>query len=296
MQKRNLAVSLILTFCLASTIFLVPPHAKAQLITTSLRFDFPDEVGEVDVSPGANGTVIFQGTLECSSEFRMSVSFSIEAQGNDTSDWVVGVSPSQVLLEPGTHPVPVTVFVYVPPETSVLDNGVVAVKAVGTPWGTGAQPTPATENFLIKIKPFYILTVVCATPYKEVAPGSIITFGILLENRGNSADMFEVEVENKETLVENGWTIQSVPLTRINERDSSVIQLTLHTPTEWTMWKDVPQDIKINIKSQTSNKAVEFVLYVRQKGTYIPGFEPALLIIALASTIIILEMRRLKQC
>ena len=61
----------------------------------------------------------------------------------------------------------------------------------------------------------------------------------------------------------------------------------------------MPQDIKINIKSQTSNKTVEFVLYIRQKGTYIPGFEPALLIIALCTITIILKNKKsrgLKRC
>jgi len=288
--RTGIILIIIFTF-----MFTVLPSPSSALLENSLSLDFDKAVGNVDVSPAANGTVIFSGMLEVSADYIMEVRLSAKVKGDGTENWGVSVNPSYVKVMGGTESIPVTVSVKAPACTDHSVSGVIMLDVRGTPWGTGAVPIDADQELLVIVNPFYRLSVSSPEPYIEISPHSRTTIDIIIENFGNNeVDDINVAVENKKHLEADGWII-ILPSSRIGvgSSGSAIIHVVVETPRDWTLWTDSPQEIVVKVSSSTAGLSETYSTYIRQKGTYIPGFEPMITIIILS--MIAIWVRRMKK-
>ena len=287
----------IIFIIIVSFIFIIVPLHSSAYLENSLSLAFDKPVENVDVSPNANGTAIFSGMLEVSAEYIMEIRLSTKINGNGTENWVVSVNPSYIKVMGGTDYIPITVSVKVPVCTDHSVSGVILLDVRGTPWGTGAVPIDADQQLLVNVNPFYRLSVSSSEPYQEITPHSRTTIDVRIENFGNSiVDDINVKVENKKQLEAAGWIIL-LPSSRTevgSSGKSAVVHVIVETPTtDWTLWTDSPQEIIIKVDSEKANIHETYSTYIRQKGTYIPGFEPMITIIILS--MIAIMLRRVKK-
>lgn len=286
----------IIFIIISSFVFAVVPLHTSALLDNSLSLDFDKAVENVDVSPNANGTAIFSGMLEVSAEYIMEIRLSTKINGNGTENWVVSVNPSYIKVMGGTDSIPITVSVKVPACTDHSVSGVILLDVRGTPWGTGAVPLDADQQLLVNVNPFYRLSVSSSEPYQEITPHSRTTIDVRIENFGNSiVDDINVKVENKKQLEAAGWIIllSSSRAEVGSSGKSAVVHVVVEPSTDWTLWTDSPQEIIIKVDSEKANIHETYSTYIRQKGTYIPGFEPMITIIILS--MIAIGLRRMKK-
>lgn len=295
MVKHMIRAGIIFILVVSFMSIIVPSHSSA-LLDNSLSLDFDKAVENVDVSPNANGTAIFSGMLEVSADYIMEIRLSAKVNGNRTENWMVSVNPSYIKVMGGTDSIPVTVSVKVPACTDHSVSGVILLDVRGSPWGTGAVPIDADQQLLVNVNPFYRLSVSSSEPYQEITPNSRTTIDVRIETFGNSiVDDINVKVENKKQLEAAGWIILlPSSRTKVDSSGESVIaHVVVETPRDWTLWTDTPQEIIIKVDSEKANIHETYSTYIRQKGTYIPGFEPMITIIILS--MIAIGLRRMKK-
>lgn len=291
-MTRNTVIVGILCVIALTCILLMPTSARA-LLENSLKLEFDHPMKDVDVAPNANGTAIFEGILTASTDYRMDVKMSVAVEGIDIEGWIASISPSAVSVRAGTHQIPVTVSVKAPSEADHRISAVVMIDARGNPWGTGAQPVDADQQLIVNVIPYYGLSVVATTPYKEVRPHSWVTLEFEARNLGNAEiDDLEISVANKNELKD--WTVLLPVSSMTIEKDQILsVPVTLETPRDWTLWSDEVQEITIKLHSDSTNITETYSAYVRRRGTYIPGFDPAFTIACLC--IVAIMLRRLKK-
>jgi hypothetical protein len=106
-------------------------------------------------------------------------------------------------------------------------------------------------------------------------------------------DDIKVSIENMDDL--KGWMIVLPPTKiKVDGNGKSIIaHVEVETPRDWTLWTDEPQEITIKVDSEKANVHETYSTYLRQKGTYIPGFEPMITIIILS--MIAIGLRRIRK-
>ncbi len=277
---------------LFGSVLIIPHRASAQYIP-SVTLTFPASQ-QAEVYPGANGTAVFSGKLTISCNYATSTVISVKSQSAGTEGWSVAISPCGVSCEPGTNVErDVTVTVWVPPETKQMSGNIELLAETKTTTPGVATSNEGGATIQVQVKPYYMLSVGCAVPYKEVGPGTEVSFDIDILNLGNAVGMFKVEIQDKADLIDEDWIVpETISSLRIESKAQHTLTLKFNTPREWTLWKDTPQEIRIKIISEESQKYVDFSVFVRQKGTYIPGFEPALLVLAICLVAVVLRNKK----
>jgi len=285
----------IIFIIMSSFMFTVLPSHTSAYFENSLSLVFDEVVENVDVSPAADGTAIFSGMLEVSADYILEIRLSAKVKGNRTESWVVSVNPSYIRVMGGTDSIPIIVSVKVPACTDHSVSGVIMLDVRGTPWGTGAVPIDADQELLVNVNPFYKLSVSSPEPYIEIPPHSRTTIDIIIENFGNTiVDDINVNVENKKQLEADGWIIVLPPSrVGVGSSGSAIVHVVVETPRDWTLWTDSPHEIVVKVSSSTAGISETYSTYIRQKGTYIPGFEPMITIIILS--MIAIGLRRMKK-
>jgi len=291
MRGNTITLSVILVMMFFCILF-IPSNATA-LFENSLELNFEDKVKEVDVSPSANGTVMFSGILNVSTEYKMEISLKVTVEGEGTENWGASITPSFIECWSGTFEIPVYVAVKAPPETDHKVCGKIMVDVRGIPWSTGAQPIDADSSLLVNINPYYKFSITPRTPYKEVGPHTFTTLDIEVRNLGNAkVNDLVISIENEDEL--NGWVLL-LPASAldIDGRENKIVSIKIETPRDWTLWEDNVQRIVIKVESETGGISETYTMYIRQKGTYIPGFDSMITIIILS--MIAIGLRRMKK-
>jgi len=247
-------------------------------------------IGFADVDPASNGTVVFTGTLEVSCQWATITEIEVSC---DKPDWTVTISPAAVGLEAGSPATAVvSVIVKVPQETDFDKVGKISIKGetrTATPWG---YDTDFSYELTVGVNPYYVMTIGSATPYKELPPHTITTLDITVRSLGNAmVNDLKVSIENENEL--KGWVVL-LPASALNISggESQTVSIKIETATDWTLWKDNVQRIVVKIESETAGVSETYTVYIRQKGTYIPGFDPMFVLIALCMITLILKKRR----
>ena len=275
------------------------PTASASDITigtASLGVTIDQEHQQVDVSPGSNCIAHFTGNISYSYSYQMMIYVSAKIE-NNPGGWKVAVTPTKA-KQSGNGTMPFTLDVHAPPETSNSVPGVVVVVDVeGMPYGWAEPYITGHETCMVSVKPFYKLSIECVTPYQQMAPNTETYFNIYIVNLGNSNDIYGVEITNRDEI--KGWIIQEkFSSIYIPEKSIANIPIMVVAPYGWTLWEDKILKIDIKVTSVTSENTEEvsedFNIYVRQRGTYIPGFDPTFMIITLGIMAIVL--RRMRKC
>ncbi len=281
-------------------IFIVAEVAEAAQPVVTIGLDQPTK--EADVAPGKSGLVQFSGTVSASQigpgQQVQQIRVNLDASAGG---WPATISPESIVFDsPGTQPF--SLSVKAPPRTShrIAQEVIITGTAQELP-GLATVTIPETKG-AVYIQQFYKFSVECEKPYLQVQPGKQVMFSLKINNEGNDADTIKISVDNREELGEIGWTVQLSSQTREvleSESDSLTVQVT--TPPRWTLYKNEVREVRVKFFSfyaQTNEGlAIEevFPIFVRMKGTYIPGFEPMWVIFGIVGVGLFLKTRKSDQ-
>ncbi|MDI6887044.1 MAG: hypothetical protein QMC98_00170 [Candidatus Thermoplasmatota archaeon] len=291
MRKSLKLLSLIGIALIAIVAFSSMP-VQAQYIPRN-EFIFEQYYKEVESEPGTSRTVTFSGTMRSSCETTYTIELRVESA--IPPGWTVAISPAMVKHTAGEHTDDINVVVMAPPEATHAQPLTIKIQSYNSRIDVGLRYYGASTVLSVSVKPYYRLAIECPVPYQELAPGKEVAFGLNIKNLGNTHDYFKFEILNRDELT--GWVLPAeISKISVAEKSSGNFTIKLLAPRDWTIWEDeiVRVDIKvISETSEGSEKVVseQFYLYIRQRGTYIPGFDAALVIIALTVVAILAKKK-----
>jgi uncharacterized membrane protein len=264
--------------------------AEAEGVIPVAKLEISDNIAYVDVDPASDGTAVFSGKLTVTCQYATVTEFETSCT---QSGWTITVSPAAIGLQAGTKTADVTIVVKVPQKTDADAAGTVKIH------GTTRTATPISygthfENQVtVMVNKYYVFSVSSPAPYMEVSPHVQTTIKINVANMGNAIIDLHITVENKKQLISDEWIVTEPPtIIQISGEQNITVSIEIETPREWTLWTDTPQEIVINVSSSTAGLSETYSIYIRQKGTYIPGFEPAIMLIALGLIAVMIKKRR----
>jgi len=288
MKCRFLSVlTLTLLLTMALTFVTVPEEASA---TGTITCEISSPVGQVEVFPGATGSISYAGKV--SGEFLGTtgtsanpVTVTLSASCSDGGSAVV--SPSSVLLTQQDNEKTFNVYVRIPPGTTYTVTPIVRIS--GTAQATGFTQAVPEATQAVEIIQYSWTNIETPAPYLEVSPGDQAVFSLKINNLGNGQETYIVDITNADELP--GWILPPRQRLTVEEKSPKTYTLSLSTPQKFTFWKNDVFRVSLKITSDALGKAETYDVYVRVKGMYIPGFEPTFAIIALAGIAAMLRHR-----
>ena len=269
----------------------VPDSAEAAQVTAQIALDNPEQ--KADVGPGQSGIVTFTGMVSVAMIGPGQNVQLIEVTLQASAGWPATVSPSSIKFaatETGSAQ-PFTVVVRVPNFTSFTQSGEVSVTGrARTIPGALSFNIPPTDG-IISINPYYQVSVICDEPYSEISPGDKFMYQLKIRNEGNSRDRIRVKIDEdaQEKMTNDGWVVSlGTPMISIEEGKEDIIPISVTGSSEWTLYQNHISTIKVIVKSETSvlqgasPESYEYTLFMRERSIFIPGFEPILVVMALA--------------
>jgi hypothetical protein len=272
-------------------IILIPRPVEAGPLTV-VQASINEGFQEVDVSPGARGSITYTGKVEVinyntATPLIVTLSASSEV-GVATLD-----KPSMVFQgnkQSDTFQIVVTVDLYTTRQTR-------AVRVTGF-WNQGATTGNVGEGQAqIQVQQFERLTVFSELPVIETGPGTQAVFSLRVENTGNFEDEVRIEVPNIEDLTDKGYIVPLLPKSQILVGEPKIFTLPVTLPHDWVLWTDHPETIWIKVTSISSGEiySEDYPLIIRVRGIYIPGFEPVFAIMCIAFLAVVLKKRHDKS-
>ncbi len=257
---------------------------------------FPSQL-QAKVTQSQLGAVTFGGnaTVEKMPNVQR-VTVTLQAIVN--TGWPVVISPQTIAyVNPRTERF--TVSVIVPPATSSLITGNVIVS--GSAKAPGLSPVVASASAVVTVAQYFKLRIEAESPLREVKPGEI-TFNVVnVYNDGNGQDTFELEIENNKELAKNQWTVLlgSTDIS-IQQDEYSPVKITAQTPQKWRLYAKEIHTITVKVTSSEGRAknllyAKDYPIFIYMKGTYIPGFDPFLVIIAIGGAVAVVGIQRQRR-
>ncbi len=221
--------------------------------------------------------------------------------GSIDTGWGVSISPPQHLLVNNIKKVSFNVTVSCLPATPANLVGDLIIEAHGD---SNTFNPIVVGHLAVTVAPFYMIRIDSPNPYKEVTPGSKLSFPVELQNWGNSMDSFDIYIENQQELAGMGWTVSfSTPVvTKVRSGGSKTILLSVMAPQKSTLYKAEGSMIDVKAVSQNArdeNLQVDmlypFIVY--ERGTFIDPFAAGwatfvLVVIAIPTVLTVRRVRR----
>lgn len=185
-----------------------------------------------DVSPGSHGTVEFSGTVTCNLNSATSAIVSLTA----TDTWnSANVSPSALQFTSSDRGAKsFNVGVKAPLYTGSDFVGTVIVTGKIKYYPSTLQGTVQPQDGVIgriDIEPYFDFSIYSDNRYIETSPGSVVEFDFKIENQGNSADIFLINVSNNKELKENGIKVSIInPRLEMSEKEIENVSIKVHIP------------------------------------------------------------------
>jgi hypothetical protein len=294
--RATILVALMLSSALVALVapgHLVTDDAEAALnpvpvLTLSLT---PTQL-QSRVTNSQNGPVMFGGnaTVEKFSGNVERVTVTLSA----SCIWPAIVSPSTMVFTQSGRSQPFYVTVVVPPKTSSLEVGTLIVS--GTAKAPGMPVVTATANAVVTVAQYFKLSIGADTPLREVKPGDITYNTINIYNEGNGLDSFEIEISNQKDLLKKEFNV-IIERTSIDikQDEYSQVKITIQTPQGFDLWaRDL---ILVSVKVHSAEARNVNILYsqdyslsIFMRGFHLPGFDPFLVVVAMAFMVV--AMRR----
>jgi hypothetical protein len=252
----------------AEAVFIVAP--KPPTLELSLE---EKELG-AEVSETMHGEVHFNGTVRLAGNDAFQL--AVELEPSLDTGWFCSCSPRIIVTsDDDTHWFEVVVVV--PEETPAEPSGVLTVNAQAL--GGGFQLN-ASARALVDVMPYYRVMIESDVPYKEITPGSLVSFSIKVWNYGNAVDTLELDIVNLRDLVNDHWTItlSTIQLAKIPVEEYRVVNVTAQSPREETFWKERPSLITIRIISVRAREdqgltvTWSYSLVAYERGSYPPNY------------------------
>ncbi len=154
----------------------------------------------------------------------------IEIGASVDQNWTVNVIPQTVIFqESGSERVNITITA--PPETSYYSSGQFSLSGTVTynPGGVKYNIMPVTGT--IKINQYYLFSINCIEPAKDIRAGRETAYEINISNEGNARDLFKINVVNADELIMKGFEFElELDLIEIPEKDHTIILLNVTAP------------------------------------------------------------------
>lgn len=293
---RTLLVTIVIMGGILGIMAKMPEEAEAAQPVASITLDTTEEIARV--GPGETGIVTFTGLVDVNmigpGQSVQLIVVNLEAQAG----WPATVSPATLYFTASQtgQSKAFSVTVKVPNFTSFTMSGVVTISgSVRTMPGTPVSYKASPAAGIITIKPYFMLTVSCEKPYIEVNPADALNFKLRIKNDGNTKDRVRMDITNMDEL--KGWVVTlGTRSLFLEEMKEDVINIAITSPQDWTLYRNRVTKVDITVKSETSlehstnPETQEYTFFIRDKGIYVPGFEPMFAIMALA--IVAIAMKR----
>ncbi len=323
---RKVLVILICTWVI-SNIFLIciPEKAAGPIILPIATISLVQTNQTADVSPGATGIVIFDGTVSC--VFNSATTAIVSLEATDTWNSAI-VTPSALEFSstnPGAKTFQVSVKAPLYTSHNVVGQMIVTGMVVMYPStliGT-VQPSDGVTG-RIDIAQFYGFSLRCNQTYIESYPDSEVIFDVSIQNIGNGWDTLSICLKDCDHLINRGFrTFLSTDTIDIYEIDTHVVNIQIIVPDHVTSKNEVfsfavevtSEGCKMNDESTkisiaTQSELLTFVIVEKPKEydnddygytenekdstkstSFLPGFEAINIFIGIL--IVILLSRRL---
>lgn len=202
--------------------------ANADLIT-NVYIQVEQESVEVDVSPGSTGVGEFNGNVTC--DTYNSAEPCMVSLSADSPIGSVSLSPAGLIFQgTGDTVQPFDGDLIIPLFTSASEE--YTVNIFGT-WQQGGRSGMAeADSFQIVVLPFYLPAVYSDSPVKEITQGESTSYKLTINNSGNTDDIYQVDIANREELKNNGITIEEITDIAILEHGAEEIDLDVDTSSD----------------------------------------------------------------
>ncbi len=287
----NLKILLAIVLCVVLS-GIVSHNVAAQYIPQSV-INFEESSGVVDVSPGSLRVKIFNGTMTSSCDSGYTIELEVNTEKSSIPEgWQVAVSPTAVRHPAGRYEDDISVIVKALPLASDKDFARIEIQSYvrKTDWTLNYYGGAASVT--VGVNPYVELCTKSKAPYMEIKPGKITCFTLTIENLGNFQDNYEIEIINIGEFPK--WVIEPETPTvgYIEPKSSADACIKIVTPRDWILWTDTIYKIQVKVVSTASEQMVAegeiehpvveyYNLYLRLRGTYIPGFDISVLLFVL---------------
>ena len=291
MRKALIRMLLMNFIVLGALLFImvkIPGEAEAAQAWATIEFEESEQ--KANVGLGETGIVKFTGKATAGLIGPGENVQMIQLDLTVVCAWSYSITPSTLFFEPGVNEEKFfEVVVKVPNFWPFTQPGRVEVSGqTRTIPGAPVVRPISGINGIISIEPFYQLTVSCESPYIEISPGDPLVFSLKVKNDGNSLDEIKIDVDNMGDMAKEGWvvTLGQTSLT-LEEKKEQVVKLSIGSPEDWTLYRNRVTRVEVTVTSLTSltsssePETQKYNLFIRDKGIYIPGFEPMFALLAL---------------
>lgn len=261
--------------------------------STSVDLELPAESPKVEYIPGDSGIVEFICQITCN----ISGSEDVKAflQVNVNIGGAIVYPESFIFNESGEHEKKVnfTVAIRVPYDTDLLPH--VTVSGYFFQGGLQYEIPPVTQE--IDLEPYYRFEVETPQP-QEIGAGGFVEFPIKIKNIGNTEDSYRFEFLNLEDLCDDTWVIATITDKTLLANETKTVWVSAQAPRTWTLYRNDITNFNlwmISVKSEETPYVVSYniPLFIRHKGSYIPGFSSVFAILGICLVAMFMGKRRL---
>ena len=305
-MRKIMIRMLLMNFIVLGALFLVmvklPGEAEAATSVATINLDDAEQTA--NVGPGQSGIVKFSGSVTAQLVGPGQSVQMIVVNLASQCTWPSTISPSTLHFPAGSSEAkPFEVVVRVPNFTPFSQPGEVFVTGQsytvpGTPLYHDVQGTTG----IISILPYYQLGISCEKPYIEISPGDPLVFSLKVQNQGNSLDEITIDVTNMGDLAKEEWVVTLGRTTMsLDVNKEEVVKISIGSPEDWTLYRNRVTKVDVTVASATSlesganPESQKYALFIRDKGIYIPGFEPIFALLALAIVAVAMRVSTRKR-
>jgi hypothetical protein len=260
-------------------------------VTLSLQSDPP----EADVSPGSSGLVTISGNVSCTTNGTKDVKVIL----NGHSDLGhISIFPSRFYFEGdndswNTRSFRITSRV---PQGYIYDEPL-RLSIAGQFIEDNFTYPISDIVYSIETQPYYNIKVDAPLP-QEIGAGEFVYFKLKITNTGNSEDTYEFIFDNLSDLCGQMWTIATITPKSFGIGQTQTVVFSAQAPQTWSLWRNEIQPFHLRILSmkarETGGDVKCFVrLYVRQRGSYIPGFAPSFALFGIIFVSLVLGKKKM---
>jgi hypothetical protein len=254
-------------------------------------------VVEAPVSESAACNARVTGNLTASELWGRTLDISLESRMD--INWGSEVSPATFHVT-GDSRIPFSADVTLPPATPAALYGTLNITASGR---AGNSTATASAQAIVKVRPYFRFTLIYPGS-RNISPGNNVYFLFTLTNAGNSADSYEVEINNTRELENKKWNlhISSPMILHVELGGSGSFWVEADSPRDWTLSTSTTETIIVQVTStyakdfgQDVSQTARLVIHV--EGSYPPWDPLSSAVVILAAVVVagILIQRRKRR-
>jgi len=182
-----------------------------------------DMVAQVDVSPGGDGFVIYNGTITLNDPADSAADTNVTLNASCSDGGTAVITPTKTTLSGDGDTNSFVVEVTIPLGTTCTVTPIVMVSGTWEQAGVTGNLTNATCP--VEVLQFSAINVTCQSPVRTASGGDHLTFSLKIENQGNGQETYIVDIVNRDDL--EGWTLPPRQRMTVEENSSKTLTLSL---------------------------------------------------------------------